>query len=152
MISLEDLKERQARAVTITGTQKLHFFEPVSQSELRVKTFSSNDEFMIKRVNHEEETNDDKEVSGYITVIYDNKWYLAYTISKDSQRKEATVVFLKPHGPSKTFKYSKVDVSTKDGINYKLNSAEQKRISRMLNKKIYFFLISLNIYIFFVVC
>ena len=150
MISLEDLKERQARAVTITGTQKLHFFEPVSQSELRVKTFSSNDEFMIKRVNHEEETNDDKEVSGYITVNYDNKWYLAYTISKDSQRKEATVVFLKPHGPSKTFKYSKkenmlmpysdilskVDVSTKDGINYKLNSAEQKRISRMLNKKI----------------
>ena len=95
-------------------------------------------------------SNDDKEVSGYITVIYDNKWYLAYTISKDSQRKEATVVFLKPHGPSKTFKYSKkenmlmpysdilskVDVSTKDGINYKLNSAEQKRISRMLNKKI----------------
>ena len=89
-------------------------------------------------------------MSGYITVIYDNKWYLAYTISKDSQRKEATVVFLKPHGPSKTSKYSKkenmlmpysdilskVDVSTKDGINYKLNSAEQKRISRMLNKKI----------------
>ena len=48
---------------------------------------------------------------------------------------------------------SKVDVSTKDGINYKLNSAEQKRISRMLNKKIYFFFnIFEYIYFFCIVC
>jgi len=49
--------------------------------------------------------------NGYITIAYDDKWWLGYVMQKNEEDDEVKVTCLHPHGPSPSFSYpSKPDV------------------------------------------
>ena len=66
------LQERHNTALTIVGTQRLHHFQPMSTSTLKVKRFSSSDTFQIKKVCNSGQILQDEHINGYVTVVYDN--------------------------------------------------------------------------------
>ncbi len=87
------------------GTQRLHHFQPMSTSTLRVKRFSSSDTFQIKKGCNSGQILQDEHINGYVTVVYDNTWWLGYVIDKNTEEKTVSVNFLTPRGPSPSFKY-----------------------------------------------
>ena len=110
---LEILADRHARASTIAGTQKFHYFEPVSSTTLLVKKYSSSQDIMLKNVDkeHFKQSLEEKEISGYVTAVYNSDWYLACVVNKDTTEKEVTLSFLYPAGPAKSFVFpSKPDI------------------------------------------
>lgn len=140
------LKERLQQAETITGTRKLHQITPISHTEIAVKLFSLDTKSEVKKVvktKHDQIKMDD--IHGYVTVMYDGKWWLGYILEKDFD--EATVKFLHPHGPSPSFTYprredillvslkdilSKVNVKTVNGRTYTITKSEENQASDML--------------------
>src|SRR5215469_7951086 len=93
------LEERFNIACTIPGTQKLHSFVPISQSELKVKFVSNSTDDNIVRVC--KQTNFMfEEIKGFVTASYDQKWYLACVLETYPDSMEVKVTFLEPNGPS----------------------------------------------------
>lgn len=45
------------------------------------------------------------EITGYVTVKYDSKWWLAYVLDRKEAEDEIKVTFLHPAGPSPSFAY-----------------------------------------------
>lgn len=45
------------------------------------------------------------DISGYITTVYDNQWWLAYVLAKNENDEQVKVTFLHPAGPSPSFAY-----------------------------------------------
>ena len=100
------LKERLLKAQTIKGTRKLHQIIPVSHTEVAVKQFSLDIRSVSKKVvKYETEPIQIDDVSGYVTVIYENNWWLGYVLEKDFNSGEVTVKYLHPHGPSPSFTF-----------------------------------------------
>lgn len=58
----ELLKERHEMAITISGTQKLHYFEPCSLDSLIVKAFSSDTVIHNKKVANLDATMPEKDI------------------------------------------------------------------------------------------
>ena len=106
---VEILQDRRERATTIAGTQKFHCFKPVNSFTLEVRHFSSSRDSMVKKVADNLENLPQNEISGYVTVTYDQKWYVGYVMEKDCSKKEALVTFLQPNGPSRSFTYPSKD-------------------------------------------
>ena len=144
------LAERFAMANTIAGTQKLHYFEPLSTSTLLVKYYSSSQQSMIKKVCAVEQSVPEEEINSYVTTLYDNDWYLGCVLNKDVEKKVVNISFLHPCGPAKLFKFPKkpdvlkvpftdiltiVSPTTKTGISYLLPEKVQKTATRRLDKK-----------------
>jgi len=44
-----------------------------------------------------------EELNGYVIVLYDNVWWIAYILEKDAEKSMVCVSFLHPKGPSKSF-------------------------------------------------
>jgi hypothetical protein len=145
------LQERHNTALTIVGTQRLHHFQPMSSSTLKVKRFSSSDTFQIKKVCNSGQILQDEHINGYVTVVYDNAWWLGYVIEKNTEEKTVSVNFFTPRGPSPSFKYperqdilnvpycdilSTVSATTTTGRTYIVEVAEQKNATNALQKKI----------------
>jgi len=145
------LQERHNTALTIVGTQRLHHFQPMSTSTLKVKRFSSSDTFQIKKVCNSGQILQDEHINGYVTVVYDNAWWLGYVIEKNTEEKTVSVNFLTPRGPSPSLKYperqdilnvpycdilSTVSATTTTGRTYIVEVAEQKNATNALQKKI----------------
>ena len=142
------LRDRHGQAQTIAGTQKLHYFKPIGSNTVMVKQFSSLPTFEVKKVSNTFQSLTDEEVIGYVTVNYDQKWWLAYVLEKNNERKEAKVTFLSPNGPAPSFVYpNKPDVlmvpysdiltrsavTTASGRTYHLSVTDQTRASRALS-------------------
>ena len=49
-----------------------------------------------------------EQVSGYVTCMHNNSWWLACVLEKDNDNAEVKLTFLHPHGPSRSFKYPAV--------------------------------------------
>jgi len=84
----------------ITGTQiMLHTF---------VNEYYSNKSILLSHASKQEKvyTNGEelspKEISGYVTCVYDNQWWVAYILEIHNDTEEIILSFLHPHGPSKT--------------------------------------------------
>ena len=91
------LKERHESAVIITGTQKLHYLKPILTTSLLLKRYSSADISYTKRVCFPQEASlSEANIDGYVTIAYDDKWWLGHVLDKDSERKEVKVTFLSP--------------------------------------------------------
>ena len=72
------LKERHQNSKTIPGTRKLHSFIPINEHELKVKTFSSCDEFTIEKVIKKiPKATLTFNIGNYVTVVYRKYWWLA---------------------------------------------------------------------------
>jgi hypothetical protein len=84
------LEERFKQAITIKGTQQFHSFTPdsLSVSKLKVKVFS---EAQIEETVVVQKSPDNllmSDINGYITVAYDEKWWLAYVLEKTEEDDE----------------------------------------------------------------
>ena len=80
----------------LLALRNFNFFQPVNESSLIVKQFSSSNISSTKKVTDCVQNLHDKVISGYVTVLYDKEWWLGYIVDKDKTMKEATVTFLQP--------------------------------------------------------
>lgn len=102
------LENRLSKCVTIPGTQKHHAFIPIPliKSKIKVKIFSESIESTTVKVTsallHRLQIT---EICGYITIFYENNWWVAYVLAKEESENEVKVSFLHPAGPSTSFSY-----------------------------------------------
>lgn len=98
------MEKRFSTCVTIKCTQKFHSFVPVvtSTSKVVVKAFSNASESRIESVSASDKLQM-PDITGYITVVYDQKWWLAYVIGKNECDDDIKLTFLHPAGPSPSF-------------------------------------------------
>lgn len=144
------LKERFDTASTIPGTQKLHSFVPISLSELQVKFVSNITDFQTVRVVKQTSLLFE-DIKGFVTAMYDKKWYLACVLQTYPDIMEVKLTFLEPNGPSPSFKYPRrtdiltlpqsdilsiVDPKTVTGRMYQLSDKESNKASKLLNEKL----------------
>ena len=144
------LKDRHDLASTISGTQKLHHFKPISSSTVLIKRFSNSEIFHVKKICDVVQLLEEEHINGYVTVVYDGAWWLGYVVDKDTEQNTVKVSFLSPKGPSTSFKYPEqqdmldvpycdiltaVNVSTQTGRIYVLEEAEQKKATCTLQMK-----------------
>lgn len=101
----EFLEERFNEARAIPCTRKLHAFIPLNEMKISVKPFS----FAQESVEHPITIIKKKflldDLRGYVTAIYNSKWWLGYVLEKRKDTKEAKLIFLYPEGPSPSFTY-----------------------------------------------
>lgn len=104
------LEDRLSKSVRIKGTQKLHAFIPIplSNSQIKVKIFSDSNVSTTEKNTALQDRLKINEVSGYITIVYDNNWWLAYVLEKKESKEEVNVSFLHPAGPSTNFSYPRL--------------------------------------------
>lgn len=113
VVTEQFLENRLSKSKTIQGTQKLHTFIPLpaSKSLIRVKIFSESNDSSTEKVTALQDQLRIMEISGYVTIIYENDWWLAYVLAKEEATDEVKVSFLHPAGPSASFSYpSRQDV------------------------------------------
>ena len=87
------LANRMTTAKTIAGTQKLHFFKPLSLNRLQVATYSTT---AIKRediVTAQSDGHHLADVAGYVTAIYDGHWCMASVINVSTTEEEVHLNF-----------------------------------------------------------
>ena len=148
----EILRERFQSAKTIAGTQKLHCFKPISKHSLRVSEYSDSEETREVSIvkagcGHIELS----KITGYVAVVYDSEWWVAYVSSIQPGTNEVTISFLHPHGPNPSFVYPDppeelvVDVSdilvhldpvTVTGRTYTLSKEESQAASTSLRNRL----------------
>ena len=91
-----ELEYRLINAKTISGTQKFHFFKPISEYKVEVRRLSSSTKSSERDVTVMKSKHlDSRFVNGYVTVMYDSKCWLGYALEKD-EREEAKIKFLIP--------------------------------------------------------
>ena len=100
--------ERFKISRSIEGTQKLHAFIPKSNSKLLVKPYSRSENCKEVEVATAFQGLNFGEIRGFVTVKYDNNWYVACVLDTFIDMFEVKVSFLLPAGPSKSFKYSQL--------------------------------------------
>lgn len=99
------LKSRFEEALTIKGTQQLHAFIPINESTLSVKHFSGNEQGLEVEVAKPLHTLKLEDITGYVTTVYDKKWWLGYVLEKNEELDEVKITFLHPSGPATSFSY-----------------------------------------------
>ena len=68
-----------------------------------MKAFSFSHASKEEKVRTDREQLSPREISGYVTYVYDNQWWVAYTPETHNDTEEITLSFLHPHGPSRSF-------------------------------------------------
>ena len=102
------LEKRFEEAQTIPGTCSMHSYILTSIDTLRIRRYSDSLEYREERVVNELDIAD---ISGYITCVYNSKWWLACVLETDKENAEVIVMLLHPCRPSRSFKYpSKLDI------------------------------------------
>ena len=99
------LEIRFQKSRTIPGTRSLHSFVPVSNDTLTTKRYSLSSTSKDERVTKQEMDIDMEQVSGYVTCMHQNTWWLTCVLENDIDNAEVKLTFLHPHGPSRSFKY-----------------------------------------------
>ena len=98
------LANRFKLAKTIAGTQKLHSFVVVSDTTLSVLEYSLSSTHM--EVSITKSTLQPSHITaGYVAVIYDDKWWVAYINEAYPERNEISANFLHPNGPNSSYVY-----------------------------------------------
>ena len=145
------LSKRFTLAKTIAGTQKLHAFQPVSETQLRVSEYSnSTSGTIVSAVKNSVPVVELESIQGYIAVEYNGKWRVAHINTLCPGTHEVSVNFLHPHGPSSSYVFPEpqdslvVDVSdvliqlcpsTATGRTYTLHRNDTDRANAALEKK-----------------
>lgn len=140
------LEERFKQARTIPGTRKLHSFTPVSKTIISTKQYSSSCSSKEERVTIRGDELTLEEITGFITCIYDDQWWVACVLQTEAND-AVKVSFLHPNGPSRSFRYphrpdilniplsdilTKVDPRTVTGRVYTLTPKESQDASEKL--------------------
>ena len=112
----EILKERSSLAArfekskTISGTQKLHSFYPISATSLSVKEYSNSSisRVGVALVSKNAKLLEIKNVHGYVAVEFCGSWWVAYVAQFTPESNEVLVHFLHQNGPSPTYVFPEV--------------------------------------------
>lgn len=147
------LKGRFLQALTIPGTLKLHCILPISKSKISAKTYSyatQCKELKVSELDHHDEQEEEivynknlviGDLCGFVTCVYEGKWWPACVLSVDEDNEVVKVSFLHADPPSSTtsFKYpdqddilnipiidvlTKIDPRTATGRSYTLSAKE----------------------------
>ena len=102
------LEDRFQNARTIPGTRKLHSFIPLSRDTVRTRVYSFSTSFKDEKVTKQSSELEIDEISGFVTCIRDEQWWLASVLEVDIPNAEIKVSFLHPHGPSRSFKFPSI--------------------------------------------
>ena len=98
------LEERFKQARTIPGTRRFHSFTPVSKTTISAKEYSSSSSLKEERVTICGNELTLEEITGFVTCIYDDQWWVACVLQTEANDK-VKVSFLHPHGRSRSFRY-----------------------------------------------
>ena len=90
---------------TIPGTRTLHSFLPISTRRVRVRNFSSSATFKEERVTLKTSDLQVDLIVGFVTCLYDEKWWLACVLQIIQEDSQVKLTFLHQHGPSSLYKY-----------------------------------------------
>ena len=145
------LSDRHSEAITIAGTQKLHFFQPVSLSEVSVKEYTDSPSSYVKKVAHFDSNSlESTLIKNYVVVEYMSDWWVGFVMEKEDCSKMAKVNFLHPRGPARSFVYPsqsdildvpysdilcEADVSTVTGRTYTMIKSCQDKASNILKSR-----------------
>ena len=89
----------------IPGTRKFHSFVPILDSTVQVKFYSLSDVSKKEREDLAKNEIPPESITGFVTCLYEENWWLACVLEVCSDNKEVKLTFLHPHGPSNSFKY-----------------------------------------------
>ena len=116
-IEERNLQERFARSRTIPGTRKYHSFVPISKNKIRMKVFSASSTSTEERVCSEDDDVPVESIAGFVTCVFEGKWWLACVLRIASSENQVELTLLHSAGPS-SFKFPTTEhiiaVPTKD--------------------------------------
>lgn len=144
------LRKRFENARTITGTHKLHSVRSISQDYIEVKHFSAQIDKRVEPIVLSPcQIIKAEDIRGFVTIKYDNNWWLGCVLNTNHDSNEAEVTFLHPKGPSTSFRYPNqpdiltisyqdvlgvVNPVTATGRTYSLTSCEMAHANNILAK------------------
>lgn len=146
----EWLLSRLSESKAIVGTQKFHSYKPHTESQITVKPyhFSLAESLeCVTTVNQITPSNLENIAAGFVTVAYDDSWWLGCIEEKHNSMYR--INFLHPKGPARSFCYPQprdlldvpgntllltVDPTTATGRTYTLSAEEMKLSSLALEK------------------
>lgn len=99
------LKDRFEQSRTIPGTQKLHSFIPLTTNTLCTKIYSNSLVSKVEQITKVEGELPITDIKGFVTAVYDGKWWLACVINRDEDNVQIKLSFLHPSGPSPSFSF-----------------------------------------------
>ena len=103
------LLARSEKSKTVPGTHQFHSFSPIPNSRtlLTARHYSLCESHTIVKVSYEEEGDilAWHNINGFVTCVYDNKWWLALILQADKDDGEVKVKFLQSSGPSPSICY-----------------------------------------------
>ena len=100
------LHDQFQQSRTISGTQKLHCFIPLTKNKLHTKVFSYSSTPKEERVTLSETVELPlEEINGFVTVVHNDQWWISYVLHTDEDSKTVTMNFLCSQEPSHSFKY-----------------------------------------------
>jgi hypothetical protein len=100
------LSSQFATAQTVHGTQQLHAFMPVKKGVLNTNIYSASPNYTENPVSSvRKDTNQLKDITGFVSCMYDNFWWLGCVLSVSEESNDVKISFLHPHGPSTSYIY-----------------------------------------------
>ena len=148
-IEERSFQERFARSRTIPGTRKYHSFVPISKNKIRMKVFSASSTSTEERVCSEDDDVHVESIAGFVTCVFEGKWWLARVLRIPSSENQVELTLLHSAGPS-SFKFLTtehiiavprkdillvVDPRTRTGRVYTLTKKEIRMTSDKLLRK-----------------
>ena len=104
------LQSRYAEANTIPQTRKYHCYRPISKNKLLVKEFSEDDveiEVSVTGIGIEDTVKLDLKQDDYVTVVYDDQWWLGKVESETDEEGMVGVSFFRPAGSERVRTFTK---------------------------------------------
>lgn len=109
------LAEHFSLARPIPGTQKLHSFLPVSKTHIFTKIYSFAEESKEENVSVMSDELEFADIKGFVTCVYDGKWYAACVLETDAAKSLVKLSFFDKPGPQLSFTYpARPDILTVD--------------------------------------
>jgi hypothetical protein len=98
------LSSRFATAETVHGTQQLHAFMLVKKGILYTNMYSASPNCTENHViSVLKDVIDLKDITGFVTCMYDNFWWLGCVLSVSEESNDMKTSFLHPRGPSASY-------------------------------------------------
>ena len=91
----DQLETRFDNSKTIPGTRQYHSYIPVFLEVVQVRKFSASTTFKQERVSKQESELELETISGYVTCMYNNNWWLALVLDLDVENCEVRVTVLR---------------------------------------------------------
>ena len=100
------LEQRFCDSCTIPGTRTtLHSILPISRRRVRVRNLSSSATFKEERVTLNTGDLQVDLIVGFVTCLYDEKWWLTCVLQIIQEDSQVKLTFLHQHGPSSSYEY-----------------------------------------------